>query len=134
MSQALRSPLDLDWSDVIPLDSETRPKFLALESIFWIKLQDFLDVADGYGHLSGLKMRTRAMIMNHEFVFNKVPPPPPPLSLAEGEEKVPVLTNGVFSGSPEAIKESSLSNAAADTSTTATMTNGVQHEDEGSPV
>lgn len=134
MSQALRSPLDLDWSDVIPLDSETRPKFLALECIFWIKLQDFLDVAGGYGHLSGLKMRTRAMIMNHEFVFNKVPPPPPPppLSLGEGEEKK--LTNGVFSGSPEAIKEPSLSNAAADTSSTATMTNGVQHDDEGSPV
>lgn len=132
MSQALRSPLDLDWSDVIPLDSETRPKFFALESIFWIKLQDFLDVVDGYAHLSGLKMRTRAMIMNHEFVFNKVPPPPS-LPLAEAEDKVQVLTNGVFSGSPEAIKESSLSNAAADTSTTATMTNGVQHEDEGSP-
>lgn len=65
------------------------------------------------------------MIMNHEFVFNKVPPPPS-LPLAEAEEKVLVLTNGVISGSPEAIKESSLSNATA-------MTNGVQHEDEGSP-
>ena len=131
MSQALRSPLDLDWSDVVSLDSETRPKFLALESVFWIKLQDFLDVVDGYTHLSGLKMRTRAMIMNHEFVFNIVPPPPS-LPLAEEEEKVQVLTNGVFSGSPEAIKELTVGTTAADISTT-TMTNGVQHEDEGSP-
>lgn len=131
MSQALRSPLELDWSDVVSLDSETRPKFLALESVFWIKLQDFLDVVDGYAHLSGLKMRTRAMIMNHEFVFNKVPPPPS-LPLAGREEKVQVLTNGVFSGSPEAIKEFSLGTTTMDTST-ATMTNGVQHEDEGSP-
>ena len=115
---------------MISLDSETRPKFLALGSVFWIKLQDLLDVVDGYAHLGGLKMRTRAMIMNHEFVFNKVPPPPY-LPLVE-EEKVQVLTNGVFSGSPEAIKESPLSNAAADASTTI-MTNGVQHEDEGSP-
>lgn len=130
MSQALRSPLDLDWSDVVSLDSETRPKFLALETVFWIKLQDFLDVVDGYAHLSGLKMRTRAMIMNHEFVFNTVPPPS--LPLAEEEEKVQVLTNGVFSGSPEAIKEFSLGTAAANISII-TMTNGVQHEDEGSP-
>lgn len=131
MSQALRSPLDLDWSDVVPLDSETRPKFLALETVFWIKLQDFLDVVDGYAHLSGLKMRTRAMIMNHEFVFNIVPPPPS-LPLVEEEEKEQVLTNGVFSGSPEAIKEFSLGIAVADISTT-TMTNGVKHEGEGSP-
>lgn len=116
---------------MVSLDSETRPKFLALESVFWIKLQDFLDVVDGYAHLSGLKMRTRAMIMNHEFVFNIVPPPPS-LPLAEEEDKVQVLTNGVFSGSPEAIKELTVGTAAADISTT-TMTNGVQHEDEGSP-
>lgn len=131
MSQALRSPLDLDWSDVVPLDSETRPKFLALEIVFWIKLQDFLDVVDGYAHLSGLKMRTRAMIMNHEFVFNIVPPPPS-LPLAEKVGKVQALTNGVISGSREAIKEFSLGIAVADISTT-TRTNGVQHEDEGSP-
>lgn len=94
-------------------------------------MQDFLNVVDGYAHLSGLKMRTRAMIMNHEFVFNIVPPPPS-LPLVEEEEKAQVLTNGVFSGSSEAIKESSLGIAAVDISTT-TMTNGVQHEDEGSP-
>lgn len=116
---------------MVPLDSETRPKFLALETVFWIKLQDFLDVVDGYAHLSGLKMRTRAMIMNHEFVFNIVPPPPS-LPLVEEEEKVQVLTNGVFSGSSEAIKEFSLGIATVDISTT-TMTNGVQHEDEESP-
>lgn len=115
---------------MVPLDSETRPKFLALETVFWIKLQCFLDVVDGYAHLSGLKMRTRAMIMNHEFVFNIVPPPS--LPLVEEEEKVQVLTNGVFSGSPEAIKKFSLGIAAADISTI-TMTNGVKHEDEVSP-
>lgn len=94
-------------------------------------MQDFLDVVDGYAHLSGLKMRTRAMIMNHEFVFNIVPPPLS-LPLVEEEEKEQVLTNGVFSGSPEAIKEFSLGIAVADISTI-TMTNGVKHEGEGSP-
>lgn len=87
-------------------------------------------MVDGYAHLSGLKMRTRAMIMNHEFVFNIVPPPPS-LPLAEEEEKIQVLTNGVFLGSQEVIKEFSLGTASADISTI-TMTNGVQHEDEGS--
>lgn len=70
--------------------------------------------------------------MNHEFVFNTVPPPPSLPLAEEEEEKVQVLTNGVFSGSLEAIKEFSLGSAAANTSAT-TMTNGVQHEDEGSP-
>jgi hypothetical protein len=60
----------LDYATAISLDNETRPKFFALQNVFWIQLTDFLHVVAQHPHLQDVKLSTRAMIM-HDFPFGK---------------------------------------------------------------
>ena len=51
---------------MIPLDAETRPKFFALHSVFWIRLADFLEAAPRYPHLAAVRLRTRPMLLHED--------------------------------------------------------------------
>lgn len=63
----------LDFVTAIALDNETRPKFFAMQNIFWIKLTDFMDSVSQYPHLRSVTLPTRRIVM-HEFPFGKAPP------------------------------------------------------------
>jgi len=68
MSQATPPSL-LNTTDVVALDNETRPKFLALK-VVWIKLADFMDIVPRHPHLAGVELRTRDMVLL-EFPFGR---------------------------------------------------------------
>lgn len=72
MSQAQRSALHVTLANAVPLDLETRPKFFALKNLFWVKLQDFMDIVPRHPHLSGIRLTTRPMVM-HEHPFGPDP-------------------------------------------------------------
>lgn len=60
----------VDYATAIALDNETRPKFFALQTVFWIKLTDFMDIVPQHPHLGDVKFTTRPIVM-HEFPFGK---------------------------------------------------------------
>lgn len=69
MSQAVPSPL-LTPTEAFHLDEETKPKFFALQSVFWMKLSDFNDMVPRHPHLAGIHLKERAIVL-HEFPFGK---------------------------------------------------------------
>ncbi|KAL8932078.1 MAG: hypothetical protein Q9211_006541, partial [Gyalolechia sp. 1 TL-2023] len=64
MSQADINPLTFTWQQALDLDEETYPKFRDLKSMFWIKLGEFMDIVPRHPHLTGLRLRTRAMVLH----------------------------------------------------------------------
>lgn len=69
MSQATPLAL-LSPEEVFSLDGETRPKFFALKPVFWLRLSDFMDIVPRHQHLTGLQLKTRAIVL-HEFPFGR---------------------------------------------------------------
>ncbi|KAL8729745.1 MAG: hypothetical protein Q9166_004574 [cf. Caloplaca sp. 2 TL-2023] len=66
MAQADINPLTFTMHDALRLDQETYPKFHALQSMFWIKLNEFMDLVPRHPHLVGIKLRTRAMVIHDD--------------------------------------------------------------------
>ncbi|KAL8714246.1 MAG: hypothetical protein Q9220_001975 [cf. Caloplaca sp. 1 TL-2023] len=66
MSQATINRLTFSQKEAQRLDEETYPKFRDLKSVFWIKLSDFKDIVPRHPHLTGLFLRTRAMVMHQD--------------------------------------------------------------------
>ncbi|KAL8829590.1 MAG: hypothetical protein Q9170_006097 [Blastenia crenularia] len=64
MSQVDTDPLTYRWEHARELDEETYPKFRDLKSMFWIKLGDFLDIVPRHPHLSGMRLKTKAMVLH----------------------------------------------------------------------
>lgn len=64
------SGVHVDYATAIALDNETRPKFFALQAVFWIKLRDFMDIIPQHPHLRDMQFPTRSLII-HEFPFGK---------------------------------------------------------------
>lgn len=67
---AWRSGQYVDYATAIALDNESRPKFLALQTVFWIKLTDFMESVPQHPHLRDVKLTTSPVFM-HEFPFGK---------------------------------------------------------------
>jgi hypothetical protein len=49
--------------DELALDAATRPKFYALERIFWVRLSDFMDQVRRYPHLSGISLSKQGIAL-----------------------------------------------------------------------
>ncbi|PGH17329.1 hypothetical protein AJ79_01213 [Helicocarpus griseus UAMH5409] len=81
------NPLTTSVVDVMRKDAETRPKYFAMEHIFWVKYSDFMDLVPHIPHLHGLDIRTLRMHVD----------PEPDAQAAEAE---PQLPNGIRSGTP----------------------------------
>ena len=60
----------IDYATAIALDNENRPKFFALQTVFWIQLTDFMEIVPQHPHLRDVKFTTRPMVM-HDFSFGK---------------------------------------------------------------
>lgn len=60
----------IDYATAIALDNENRPKFFALQTVFWIQLTDFMEIVPQHPHLRDVKLPTRPMVM-HQFPFGK---------------------------------------------------------------
>ncbi|KLJ08313.1 hypothetical protein EMPG_16263 [Blastomyces silverae] len=81
------NPLTTSYVDVMRKDAETRPKFFAMEHIFWVKYSDFMDLVPHIPHLHELEIRTLRM---------HVDPEPG----AETTQAEPQLPNGIRSVTP----------------------------------
>lgn len=60
----------IDYATAIALDNENRPKFFALQTVFWIQLTDFMEIVPQHPHLRDVKFTTRPMVM-HDFSVGK---------------------------------------------------------------
>ncbi|OJD26710.1 40S ribosomal protein S12 [Blastomyces percursus] len=60
------NPLTTSYVDVMRKDAETRPKYFAMEHIFWVKYSDFMDLVPHIPHLHGLEIRTLRMHVDPE--------------------------------------------------------------------
>ncbi|KAJ5934420.1 hypothetical protein N7466_003967 [Penicillium verhagenii] len=47
---------DASFGEIMRLDSETEPKYFAMEHVFWIRLSDFMDLVPHIPHLHGLRL------------------------------------------------------------------------------
>ncbi|KAI9779486.1 MAG: Set3 complex subunit with deacetylase activity, meiotic-specific repressor of sporulation proteins [Peltula sp. TS41687] len=52
------TPMQMTAEDQLMRDMITQAKFRALETIFWIKYSDFVDIIPRYPHLRGIELRT----------------------------------------------------------------------------
>ncbi|KAL2381952.1 hypothetical protein RJ035_006262 [Blastomyces gilchristii] len=60
------NPLTTSYVDVMRKDAETRPKYFAMEHVFWVKYSDFMDLVPHVPHLHGLEIRTLRMHVDPE--------------------------------------------------------------------
>ncbi|OAX79633.1 hypothetical protein ACJ72_06045 [Emergomyces africanus] len=81
------NPLTTSYVDVMQKDAETRPKYFAMEHIFWVKYSDFMDLVPHIPHLHGLEIRTLRMHVDPE-------------PNAEVMDIEPQLPNGIRSVTP----------------------------------
>ena len=109
----------VDFATAIAMDNEARPKFLAMQPVFWIPLTDFMLVVPQHPHLQDLTILTRPIFM-HEFPFGKdaggaaAHPEAGPQAAAAAAPPTQVME--------EKKKEEEPENSAPDT----TMVNGIQ--------
>jgi hypothetical protein len=91
--------LTTSYSDVMRRDTETRPKYSAMEYIFWVKLSDFMDLVPHKPHLNGLHIQLLRM---------HVDPEPSP----DDPDEEPQKPNGIAHGpgSAEIVVKSPLTN------------------------
>ncbi|EEH20682.2 hypothetical protein PABG_02913 [Paracoccidioides brasiliensis Pb03] len=83
------NPLTSSYEDVKRKVIETRPKYFAMEHIFWVKYSDFMDLVPHIPHFHGLDIQTLRM---------HVDPEPD----AETTDMKSQLPNGIRSGTPNA--------------------------------
>ncbi|KAG5296949.1 ankyrin repeat protein [Histoplasma ohiense] len=81
------NPLTSSYVEVMRKDAETRPKYFAMEHIFWVKYSDFMDLVPHVPHLHGLEIRTLRMHVDSE-------------PGAETIQTEPQLPNGIRSTPP----------------------------------
>ncbi|KAK2767469.1 Set3 complex subunit [Arachnomyces sp. PD_36] len=54
------------YQDIMKMDMETRPKYFAMEHVFWVRLSDFMDLVPHIPHLHGLPIQEMKMHVDPE--------------------------------------------------------------------
>ena len=91
LAQVERSPLlkSTPRAD-LAMDAETQIKYLAMETVFWLKLSDFMDIVRLFPHLAPIELRSAPMALMPSQSF------PKPNGLINGHS--PPATNGLTNG------------------------------------